>query len=247
MKKIVYLIGLIFCFACDSESSYDCIQTAGDLVQQEFTVAAFDKILVNRDVELIIKQGPQSIIVETGSNLLNDVSVEVVGDRLILTDDNTCNFVRDVGITRVFVTVPNLTEIRCSTQFDISSDGVLAFQDLELISEDFSMPDTFAVGDFRLNVDVDNLKIVSNNLSFFYITGAANNLNINLINGDGRFEGESLVAQDVSIVQRSTNDILVNPQQSLLGSILSTGNVISFNQPPIVDVEETFTGRLIFN
>ena len=79
------------------------------------------------------------------------------------------------------------------------------------------------------------------------MTGAANNLNINLIIGDGRFEVESLVAQDVSIVQRSTNDILVNPQQSLLGSILSTGNVISFNQPPIVDVEETFTGRLIFN
>lgn len=247
MKKIVYLIGLILCFACDSESSNDCFQSAGDIVQQEFTVGTFDKILVNRDVELIVKQGPQSIIVKTGSNLLNDVSVEVVEDRLILTDDNTCNFVRDVGITKVYVTTPNLTQIMCSTQLDISSDGVLGFQDLELISEDFSMPDAFAVGDFRLNVDVENLKIVSNNLSFFYINGTANNLNINLVNGNGRFEGENLIAQDVSIIQRSTNDILVNPQQSLTGSILSTGNVISFNQPLIVDVEETFTGRLIFN
>ena len=127
MKKIVYILGLILCCACDSESSNDCFQTAGDIIQQEFTVNAFDKILVNRDVVLIIKQGPQNIIVETGSNLLNDISVEVVGDRLILTDDNTCNFVRDIGITKVFVTVPNLTEIRCSTQFDISSDGLLGF------------------------------------------------------------------------------------------------------------------------
>ena len=109
------------------------------------------------------------------------------------------------------------------------------------------MPDTYAIGDFRLDLDVDNLQIVSNNLSFFYITGAANNLNINFVSGNGRFEGERLIAQDVSIVQRSTNDILVNPQHSLTGSIFSTGNIISFNQPPIVDVEETFTGRLIFN
>jgi len=246
MKKLFYIACLIFCYACDSESSPDCFQASGDIIQQEFTAAAFERILVNRDVELIISQGPQEIIVETGSNLINDISVEVVGDQLVLTDNNTCNFVRDIGITKVYVTVPNLTEIRCSTQFEISSLGILNFQDLDLLSENFNL-DTLPIGDFRLSLNVENLKIVSNNLSFFYLTGSTSNLSVNFPNGNGRFEGSDLIAENVSVFHRGTNDILVNPQQSLTGRLLSTGNLISFNQPPTVNVEETFTGRLIFN
>jgi len=247
MRKIICILGILFCFACDSESASDCFQTTGDIVQQEFTVSSFDKILVNRDIELIIKQGPQSVIIETGSNLLNDISVEVVDNQLVLYDNNSCNYVRDFGITKAFVTAPNLTELRCSTQFEISSDGILNFDDLDLISEDFSMSDSFPVGDFRLELDVENLKIISNNISFFYLSGTVSNLNINFASGSGRFEGENLIAENVSVFHRGTNDMLINPQLSLTGVILSTGNVIASNQPPNVDVEETFTGRLIFN
>ena len=83
-------------------------------------------------------------------------------------------------------------------------------------------------------------------MSLFYLSGEVENLNINFANGDSRFEGENLIAQNVSVFHRGTNDMIVNPQQSITGSILSTGNVISVNQPPIVDVEEVFNGRLIF-
>ena len=164
----------------------------------------------------------------------------------MLTDNNNCNYVRDFGITKVFVTTPNLKEIRCSTQFEIKSDGILDFNNMTLISEDFSSSDNFAIGDFRLELDVVDLQITSNNLSFFYLSGNVENLNINFAGGNGRFEGENLIAQNVSVFHRGTNDIIVNPQQSITGRILSTGNVISVNQPPIVDVEEVFNGRLIF-
>ena len=72
-------------------------------------------------------------------------------------------------------------------------------------------------------------------------------MNINFAAGNGRFEGENLVAQNINIFHRGSNDMVVNPQQSLTGSIRSTGNVISVNEPPLVNVEEVFSGRLIFN
>jgi hypothetical protein len=248
MKKIIYIFGLLLFLGCDSDSAPDCFQTAGNSIQQEFSVANFERILVNRDVELIIKQGAtQEVIVETGENLLNDVIVEVIGNLLVLTDNNNCNYVRDFGITKVFVTTPNLTEIRCSTQFEIKSDGILDFNNMTLISEDFSSSDNFAIGDFRLELDVVDLQITSNNLSFFYLSGDVEDLNINFVGGNSRFEGENLIAQNVSVFHRGTNDMIVNPQQSITGRILSTGNVISVNQPPIVDVEEVFNGRLIFD
>lgn len=248
MKKLIYIFGLFLVFSCDSENASDCFQTAGNIITEEFFVDNFERILVNRDIELIIKEGPiQQVIVQTGENLLNDVVVEISENQLILTDNNTCNYVRDFGITKVFVTVPNLTEIRCSTQFEIKSEGVLNFDDLALLSENFNFPDTFPIGDFRLNLDVENLRVVSNNLSFFYLSGEAENLNINFVAGDGRFEGEDLIAQNVSIFHRGSNDMIVNPQESITGTIFSTGDVISVNQPPIVEVEEVFNGRLIFN
>lgn len=247
MKKWTYIIIGFLIYSCDSENASNCFQTAGDIIEEEFSVASFNRILVNRDIELIIRQGTeQQVVVQTGDNLLNDVTVDVIGNQLVLSDNNSCNFVRDFGITKIFVTTPNLTEIRCSTQFEIKSDGVLTFENLVLLSEDFNATDSFPIGDFRLNLDVDNLNIVSNNLSFFYLSGEVDNLNINFASGDGRFEGENLIAQNISIFQRGSNDMLVNPQQSIRGTIFSTGNVISFNQPPIVEVEEVFNGRLIF-
>ena len=248
MKRLICIFILISCFGCDSESASDCFQTSGQIIQQEIVVTNFNRILVNRDIELIIKQGlDYEVVVETGENLINDVSVEVIGDQLVLTDANTCNYVRDFGITKIFVTTPTLTEIRCSTQLEISSNGVLSFNDLVLISENFNSPESFAIGDFRLELDVENLDIVSNNLSFYYLSGQAENLNINFAAGNGRFEGENLVAQNINIFHRGSNDMVVNPQQSLTGSIRSTGDVISVNEPPIVNVEEVFSGRLIFN
>lgn len=248
MKKLMYLSVLILCFGCDSESASDCFQTSGSIIQEEISVPVFERILVNRDIELIIKQGADyQVIIETGENLINDVTAEVIGNQLVLTDNNACNFVRDFGITKVFVTTPTLTEIQCSTQFEMSSDGVLAFNDLRLVSENFNFPDSFPIGDFRLELDVENLIISSNNLSFYFLSGEAENLNINFPAGNGRFEGRDLIAQNISVFHRGSNDMVVNPQQSLTGIILSTGNVISVNQPPTVTVDEVFSGRLIFN
>ena len=160
MKKILLILAIFGFFGCDSEDTGDCFQTSGQIIQQEIVVTNFNRILVNRDIELIIKQGlDYEVVVETGENLINDVSVEVIGDQLVLTDANTCNYVRDFGITKIFVTTPTLTEIRCSTQLEISSNGVLSFNNLVLISENFNSPESFAIGDFRLALDVKNLDI----------------------------------------------------------------------------------------
>ena len=247
MKKIVYILSLLV-FACNTEDTNDCFQTSGDIIQVEIDVNSFDQILVNRDIELVIKEAPDfKVTVETGENLINDVEIEVIGDRLVLTDNNTCNYVRDFGITKVFVEAPNLTEVRSSTQYDILSDGVLNYDNLELYSDDFFAPDSFTNGDFRLQVDSEELRILVNNISFQYISGEVNKLTIIYPAGSGRFEGEDLIAQDVQINHRGSNDIIVNPQQSLTGIIRGTGNVISVNEPPIVDVEIIYTGDLIFN
>ena len=154
MKKIIYIVIVIIVFACDSENAGDCFQKTGSIIKEEVSLSSFDKILVNRDIELIIKEGPeQKVVIETGENLLNDVTAIVVDGKLTLTDNNTCNYVRDYGVTKVYVTAPNIKEIRSSTQYDVRSDGVLTYSTLTVLAEDFGLPESVTSGNFILEID----------------------------------------------------------------------------------------------
>lgn len=248
MRYFVYILVSILLFSCNGENVPDCFQNSGSIVQQEIEVANFDKITVFERIELIISDEPiQKVVLETGEYLLNDIEIKVEAGRLILKNNNGCNLTRNYGITKVYVSSPNLTEIQNSSGLTIKSNGVLNYSNLKLLSEDFdSVGVTHTDGDFDLQVNSDEISLTFNNLSNVFISGSVNNLIIGFYSGDSRFEGRNLIAQHINISHRSSNDIIVNPQQSLKGIIRGTGDVISVNRPPIVEVELLYTGKLIF-
>jgi len=245
MEKIILIFIGILLLSCDNAN--DCIQKTGAIVTQEIEVSNFTRIKVNRDVELILREGAiQKVVIETGDNLLNDVSAVVNGNQLVLTDNNTCNYVRDYNVTKVYVTSPNITEIISSTQFTISSDGVLNYIDIDVLSEDYHDSSVIAVGTINLELNSQSIRVVGNNLTTFNISGVTDNLNVNFAAGDGVFNGASLIVNEVNVFHRGTNNIIVNPQNVLEGLLVSTGDLIAVNQPPVVDVEVLYTGSLIF-
>lgn len=248
MRVILHILILVLLFSCNGENVPDCFQNAGNIVQQEFTLNVFDKITVFERVELIIKdETEQKVVVETGEYLLNDIEVSVEDGRLIIRNNNTCNLTRDYGITKVYVSSPNLTEIRQSSGLTISSDGALNYDSIVLLSEDFNASEEFHTnGNFNLEINSETVRITTNDNSSVFLSGAVTNINIGFFSGDGRFEGANLIAQNINVFHRGSNDMIINPQQSLTGEIRSTGDVISLNQPSTLDVEEFYTGQLIF-
>ena len=117
---------------------------------------------------------------------------------------------------------------------------------MSILSEDFGAEDSFTSGNFDLEIDNTSFSLVFNNLSNCFVSGKTENLRITFAAGTSRFEGRDLIAQFVSVSNRSSNDMVVNPQQSLTGKISGPGDVISVNTPDIITVEELYTGRLIF-
>ena len=248
MRKLLYIICSVVLFSCNSEDAPDCFQNSGDIIQEEFIVNDFTKITVFTRVELIVKQeATQKVVIETGEYLLNDIEVRVENNRLLIINNNACNFTRNYGITKVYVSAPNLTEIRNGSGLTVSSDGILGYDTLKLVSEDFNAEgDVNNDGDFNVKVDCVSLNCEVNNLSSMFINGEVDDLFIGYYSGDARFEGRHLIAQNIEIFQRSSNDMIVNPQQSLTGEIRSTGDVIVVNTPPTVTVQQFYTGKLIF-
>ena len=114
-RRIPLLFAVLFpvlmgFLGCDSENAPDCFQQTGRISRVEVSVPNFDKITVFEHITLVMQQGgTQKVEIETGENLRNEVRAKVEGARLLLTDSNDCNFVRDYGTTVVYVTSPNIT------------------------------------------------------------------------------------------------------------------------------------------
>ncbi len=249
MKKFAYIIVVTLLFSCNGENVPDCFQNAGSIIQKEFNVDTFDKIIVFERIELVIKdEATQKVVIETGEFLLNEIEVTVENGHLLVRNNNGCNLTRDYGITKVFVSSPSITEIRNSSGITVRSNGTLNYSDLKLLSDAFGVGDGLyhSDGDFDLDVNCDLISIITNDITNVFLSGSVTDLSIEFFSGDGRFEGANLMVQNVDIFHRGSNDIIINPQLSLTGEIRSTGNVISLNEPPTVDVEEFYTGRLIF-
>lgn len=240
---------LTFQWACQSENAPDCFQGAGGTVREEVSVPEFSKVTVFENINLVIRQGDvQKVEIETGEFLLDEVTATMEGDRLVLRNGNGCNLFREYGLTTVYITSPNITEVRSSTGFLIRSEGVLAYPDLTLLSESFVNPEAETTdGSFDLEVDSERLRVVVNGIAYFKLRGRTQNLNLTIAAGDSRIEAEGLLAENVNVSHRGSNDMFVNPLQSLTGIIRGTGDVISLNRPSEVNIEEIFNGRLIFN
>lgn len=224
----------------------ECIETSGVATSKEITVPEFNKIIVYRGISLVISQGDiQKVEVQSGENLINNIEVKVVDGLLSIKDNTSCNWVRDYGNTKVIVTAPNLIEIHSKTEKPITSNTLLTYPILRLFSMDLS--DGAGTGDFNLQLKNFQTVIENNNVSRFYISGQTNELVLNFYEGNGRFSGENFLSNSVQVFHRGMNDLTVHPIEKITGKMVSTGNLIVANRPPIVDVQQLYIGQIIFN
>ncbi|RZJ69892.1 head GIN domain-containing protein [Flavobacterium sp.] len=246
MKKLLALFVILLLAGCGASDS--CFKSTGEIVTRQIDVSQtpFTKISVFPGIELIVSEGSDySLSIQSGENIIDDVSVKIEGDMLTLKDDSGCNLVRSYNRTKVFVTAPNLEELYSNTNKDIISDGVLHFPILRLFSMDFF--DGVGTGDFHIQVDNNQLVVESNHVSGFYLSGQTNQALYNFYDGIGRLEAENLIADDIQIFQRGSNDMILHAVTSLSGAIYSTGNVICKSQPATVNVNRHWSGRVIYD
>ena len=135
-------------------------------------------------------------------------------------------------------------DINSRTERDIVSNGVLTHSILRLISIDLS--EGAGTNDFYIQVNNYQTVIENNNVSRFYISGQSDEMLLNFYDGHGRFEGENLIVKNIKVFHRGSNDMIVHPTESITGKMVSTGDIILKNVPPIVDVEELYQGSVIY-
>lgn len=234
---------IVFFASCEKPS--DCFKNAGQLTSKEVAVQEFSTVVINNGIAAIITQGPNyAVTIDAPSNLINDIQVEIANGILRVKDNTTCNFTRKYGLTTIHITAPNLTEIYLQTEKNITSNGVLAFPNLNLFSTD--LQENPGTGDFILNLQSENVVVNTNNVSAYFLTGSCTNLSLNFYEGNGILRAENMIVQNINLYQRGSNDLHIKATNSLVGKILSTGNVFCYGQPATIEVEQPYIGKLIF-
>lgn len=251
VKKRAYIHTVLICLlfivsSCDSGDIGLCFDSSEPFSERVVTVASFDKIIVRDNIQMILSEGPQNVRIETAQSVIDDVEVFVSDGTLTLIDESRCDLLEASEPTKVFVSALDIRRIRNASQYEISSTGVLNYESLVLVSDE-NENSKYRIADFRLELAVGGLEVVSNNFSNFFISGTAERALIGFYGGAGRFEGAGFLVEELNVFHRGSNVMIVHPVNSIRGKIVSNGNIIAKNRPDTVAVEELYTGRLIFD
>ena len=246
MRNYIILFAVLIFASCDNPG--DCVKSTGAMTVKSYDMPEFSKIVVNKGIALVIRQGGEyKVEVHSGENLINDIEVTVDGGLLRLADNTSCNWTREYGETIVYVTTPELTDVYSKTELSISSDGVLAFPELHLVAMDsYDGYVGVGTGDYRLELNNTSTFVDANSVARFYLSGHTQNLKVSVYAAGSIVYGQDLIAQNVHVFHRGTNDIYVHPLMSLSGDLYSLGDLYSTVHPPVVNVIQHYDGRLIF-
>lgn len=241
LLQVQILLVILVLVGCNDKDAYDCIKKTGRVNEYKIELTeSFDRLHITSNIDVdLVQGGEQEVLLITGENLVDEIEVVVENGELVFQNNNTCNWAREYGVTRLKITTPELSQVVFESGGTLRSMNTLSFPDLVLDSKESS-------GDYILDIDMDSLKIITKRISNFYITGKVNELNLDFQTGDGRFYGENLIAQNITFYHNGTNDVMVYPVQSLQGTIDRYGNVIYYNEPMSAPNVETMSkGRLV--
>ena len=154
MEKLSWLSILIvaLCWGCDKPDAPDCFQKAGEWVEEERTfdntirtLEVYDRI----DVRLV-ESDENRVVIFAPENLMPEVKTEIFGSRLMLDDDNTCDFVRDLSITPIITVYADLDSLINSGSGNIESVGTID-------NQRFVIDQLHSSGNLNLTVNCDSL------------------------------------------------------------------------------------------
>ena len=243
MKKLFLIIYIVILASCDSDSIKDCFSNPGTTITNTYQIENFEKLHVSEGIEVYIQQAAiPEIKIEVGKNIKNHIEYYVSNNELFLKNKLECK----LGATKaakITVFVPNLTHIHSISQFQLQSLNTLYFPELNIyhgiISESAS-------GIINLNLNATNIIVETNNSSLIQLSGTANNLTVNFWGGNAKIQASQLIAQNIYVLHRSTNHMYLNPMQSIQGDIYGVGNIYLNHIPSIIQVNQHYTGRLIY-
>ncbi len=217
---IVFFI-ILSILSCDSDKNR-CMKSAGEITTEKFPLNTFSKVQINSVFDIYFKiDSEYSISINAGKNLIPFIEHEVIDNELVLTNKNTCEWLRKRIKPKLIITCPNLKEITIFEACDINSIDSLYFENLSIQNwAGILKTNMLLSGDslfFRSHASTGDYKF-EGKCNYAYIYNV----------GNGYFKGRKLFCNKIHLVHKSIGESEVNPIKKLIIENIKYGKVYSF-------------------
>jgi hypothetical protein len=230
---------LVMIAGCTKESGV-CVSGSGELIRQERSVSAFDSISLSNYVNLFLSCDTITrVTVEAGSKIQPGISVKVVDRQLIITNYNTCNWLRSYkSPINVYVSSPKLWKIYYEASGNITSTNTLKYDSLKI--EVWG-----GCGTISLNLDISRGFFALNSGTADFILRGKCPINSIYSSQYGKIDARDLQTAYTFITNNGSNDCYVRASQDLQCTIGNIGDVYYTGNPVSVKEVNTGSGKLI--
>lgn len=214
--------------------------STGRIERVERAVDDFNSILLNDNINLILRQaGQNKLEVEAGENLLPKIITSVNAQGVLeISNANTCNWVRSY-------------DKPINVYLDFIKFDTLEYRSIgDVTNVDTIRMDTITVdvregaGTIALAINTFKVYCILNGTANIVLSGVST-LSFDYQAGYGRIDNSALFSKQVYLDNRNSNDIYVNAILRLEAAINNIGNVYYKGGATDILITGTGSGQLI--
>jgi hypothetical protein len=235
-RILAILVSTLLLASC---SRPGCSQKAGNTARQERPTAPFSHVVVEDNINVVLKQDSTwRIVVETDENLIPSVSTEVVNDMLTIRNDASCSWIRRPGESiTVYVSLPDLN------RFEYQGSGTITCADT-LHLDYLSVEADHGAGTVHLLIDARYTEaLVNNEVTDLIFEGRCESCST-WCASRGSIDYRNFRVGRLALTYAGVRDAYVWATDSLRSTIFQTGNVY-YKGEPALSPDYRSSGRLL--
>lgn len=244
MEKMRFIsLLLLIVFSCKKPDERACLKKSGNNTKRIIHPGDFSKVYLKEHLSyMLIQDTSNYVVVDGGENLVGFVDCTILGDELVISNENKCKFLRyKTGKITVEIHFVNLTSLVYQGTELLTNRNGWNFNQMTIELRD-------AGGSMALTNFTGNKLFLSNSHGWGDITlsGSANFFRADML-GNGYFDSRNFSVHDsISVISNSSTISKLNAESSLLKAQLkSIGDVWYYGFPIQIWKEELNNGKLV--
>jgi hypothetical protein len=238
MKKLVILllVTLMMCPSCIIEGwDYHGISGNGHVVKETRDVSGFTGVHISSGIDVYLSEGSDfEVVVEADENLQDVILTERNGNMLVVKTDRVN--IRHASSKKVYVTIPELKELKISSAGDCMGQTPFTCEDLRLSIS--------SAGNLSLEVEANEINLDISSSGDAYLSGSTDIFDVNLSSA-GNLNAFDLIAAEVDVVVSSAGDARVYATDEISMNASSAGNIYYKGDAKVVHSHSSSAGDII--
>lgn len=226
---------LALCAACNKPG---CAQKAGSTTRTVRNTGAFEQLVINDNINVVLREGPCSVVIETDDALQPVVSAQVRDGQLYLENNASCSFIRRPGESiTAYVSLPHLTLL------DYHGSGLVTCPDT-LHTDYVTVEADHGAGDVHLKLDaLFTLALIDNEVTDFYFEGKSDSCYA-WCASRGSIDFRGFQVKRMGLAYAGVRDGYVWATESLHATVFQSGNLY-YKGRPLLRADYRSSGRLL--